>query len=90
MRTQRDAMLLTPRLNARGAQLRPLRYETAQMMLEPVLMRNVSGLFFFFYIRGYSAETCSDNFVGKVCTCSTNRRKINVQSFGKYKTAHPL
>lgn len=41
-------MHLTPRLNAHGAQLRPLRYEIAQMMLKLVLMR--SAFFFFTFI----------------------------------------
>lgn len=40
LRMQCDTMHLTPRLNAHGAQLRPLRYEIAQMMLKLVLMRN--------------------------------------------------
>lgn len=42
---QCDAMHLTPRLNAYGAQLCVLGYEIAQMMLQLVLMSNA---FFFF------------------------------------------
>lgn len=45
---------------------------------------------FFFHVYSYSAETCNDSFVEKLCTYSTNQWKINVQSSNKYKTVHPL